>query len=202
MSSLKLLRIDLERVRKEPLELDFDLPPEAFELGDDPEFAFAAPVRGRLVAKIIGHENVQLTGRVETRAQAVCVRCLEEIPVDVVAEVSLVFLPVDPDRERFQELGDQDKYSYTGDVVYPMEQLREELMVSLPSLPTCEAAGIEGCEERQRENAGGSPDGDPAERDPAENGAGGTTDSDSSSGSWKGEWAKLRERMKEGEERK
>lgn len=138
------LRIEVERLLKEPIELDFNLAPGDMDLQEDHEFAFESRVTGHLKARLAGPGNVLVDGTMKTTAHADCVRCLRRLGVALDVPFRAVFMPLPPqhERARFKELDDDAKLYYEGDLVHPVEQMREELMLALPTLPTC--ASVEG----------------------------------------------------------
>ncbi|MBI5154073.1 hypothetical protein HZA57_02455, partial [Candidatus Poribacteria bacterium] len=73
------LRLEIERLRHQPVELEFSLPPAEFDLTDDPQFRFEQPVTGRFEARMAGNDTVILTGKIATVACCDCVRCLEPL---------------------------------------------------------------------------------------------------------------------------
>ena len=134
------LRIEVERARHETVELKFEIPAASLELTDDPEFEFPGPVKGHLKAHMIGGESVHVRGEIATEARATCVRCLEVVPFPLKAAIDLMFFPEPSafDRKRFAELEEDEKLYYAGDFLHPGDQLREELLLNLPFLPSCE----------------------------------------------------------------
>jgi uncharacterized metal-binding protein YceD (DUF177 family) len=147
MIELPEIRIEVERSRRETVEVAFEVEPKALELEDDPEYRFVAKVRGHLRARMIGGETIHVRGEATTEARAACVRCLEELPIPVRAPIDLMFLPEPSaaDKHRFAQLEEDEKLYYSGDFLHPAEQLREELMVNLPYLPSCELGPGDVC---------------------------------------------------------
>lgn len=139
---MQLLRIDVERVRTEPLELEFALNALEFDVADDAEFRFDAPIEGRLTARIAGGTTVYLTGSLRTEAHAACVRCLRELPIPLAIDVKLAWIPEAPEGEAVPHSDSEDLHTYRGDAVYPLEALREELLLALPTLPKCTDFGL------------------------------------------------------------
>jgi len=138
------LKIEIERVMKEPFETDFDLTPEQLELLDDPEFEFPQSVTGKMVARLVGDDNILITGQMATRAISQCVRCLHPMEIDLVVDFQFAFLPQRDERPRDDDPDDDEKLYYDR-IVYPTEKLREELMLALPYLPKCELSADNIC---------------------------------------------------------
>jgi len=141
------LRIEVERLLKEPVEIDFDLAPADMDLQEDHEFSFGRHVVGHLTARLAGPGNVLVDGTMKTTAQADCVRCLRRLDVPMDVSFRAVFMPEPSaaERARFRELDDDSKLYYEGDLVHPIEQMREELMLALPTLPNCESVEGKPC---------------------------------------------------------
>lgn len=141
------IRIEVERLQQGPYELEFEVDPVVFDLKDDPEFRFPAKIKGRLRAQLAGQDNVYVHGRLETKAETTCVRCLHPLAIDLDVPIDVVFSPHTPDNASDLEPEMEDKLLYSGDAIYPVEALREELMLALPYLPNCERLGMPFCEE-------------------------------------------------------
>lgn len=136
--TLHSLKIEIERLMKGPLEVDFELTPAEFDLLDDPEFTFDQPVTGNFTAQLVGDDNILVSGRMETEATAACVRCLEPMRVPLDVSFQFAFLPQRDERPRDDDPDDDEKLYYDKGIAHPRERLREELMLALPYLPKCE----------------------------------------------------------------
>jgi uncharacterized metal-binding protein YceD (DUF177 family) len=139
------IRIEVELLTHGPVDKDFDLPPAAFDLVDDEDFQFPDPVRGRLHANRAG-ESVLVTGELRTGATCTCSRCLEEVVLDLRVPFRLGFIPQDPVYP-ITDPEEAAKTSFSGDFVFPMEAMREEIMIALPAIPAC--ADRAACDERK-----------------------------------------------------
>ena len=148
---MERLVIEVEQLHAGPMDLEFEMPPKAFELEEDFEYEFAEPVYGKLTARFAGQDSVLVTGKLKTTARSQCVRCLEPLVLPLEVPISIVFLaePEADDKARFDRLHDEDKLYYDHGVIHPVEQLREELMLVLPKLPVCGEAQKEACSKRQ-----------------------------------------------------
>ncbi len=142
---MTILRIEVERLKIEPIECNFELSPMEFDLLDDPEYRFEKPIVGQYKAQMAGHHNVYLHGTLSTTVKAACVRCLQELEFPVEVEVKLAFLSRDEMEKHGETVDKDDPLIYHGDAIYPLEQLREELMVALPQLPKCSYADQKDC---------------------------------------------------------
>lgn len=132
-----LLRIELERLHDGPMRLERVFTAADLDLTQDPEFRFPGPISLELVATIATTgDSILLRGSITTTAQAACVRCLEDLPLDVCARFEIGYLRR-PDGWDGRAHRDDDALYFDGDYLEPLEQLREELMVALPYLPSC-----------------------------------------------------------------
>ncbi len=134
------LRIETDRLKNGPLSFESTFPPEFFDLLEDPVYEFHEEVSVNLKAYQAGGNSVVITGDVKTVAQSPCVRCLNSLRVPVTAKVTLVYMHDDRllETDRYPELVDDDSFYFDGEAIYPMEQLREFLLLELPNLPACE----------------------------------------------------------------
>lgn len=139
-------RIETQRLKDGPITHDLDLSPEESGLNDDPEFEFNTPVTGRLKASLIG-KDVYLSGEVATSASCPCARCLEPMGLDLKAKVTLIYMQDDrlKDPDKYPELQDDNTFWYDGEFVYPVEQLRELLLLQLPPVVSCELTAENVC---------------------------------------------------------
>jgi uncharacterized protein len=110
---------------------------------DDPEYRVAAPVELVMDVVKVGAEAFEVTGRVTSRLELSCSRCLEpyEIPVDAAFE--LRYVPQSDnvgDHER--EIGEDDLTTayYRDGVLDIGELLREQFQLALPMKPLCSDA--------------------------------------------------------------
>ncbi len=140
-----ILKIEIERLIKGPIKRDYELPPADFDLLEDREFSFREPVKGSITAKLAGPHNVLVEGTIATTAKVECVRCLHELKIPLTVSFQTVFLPTPEDAERFDDPQDDDRLYYKGDMLDPREQMREELMLALPALPSCEHESMRDC---------------------------------------------------------
>jgi len=144
------LRIEVERLRHGPIDLEFELPSSDLDLQGDAEYSFPDPVRGRLHAVIAGQGNVVLTGQITTTAEADCVRCLERLRFPLSVRIRQAWMPVPADPREARAAEEEDVRIYRGDIVRPADELREEIMLALPSIPRCPEKDSEACGARQR----------------------------------------------------
>ncbi|MDK2971876.1 MAG: Large ribosomal subunit accumulation protein YceD [Candidatus Sumerlaeota bacterium] len=134
------VRFDIERLRVEPAEVEFSLTAADFDVADDPEYKFSWPIEGRLTGRLVGGTSVYVTGSLSTRVAVDCVRCTLGLELDVSVPIHLVFLP-ESEEEGVEDDGaeGEDVHVFKGDTVFPIDALREELLLALPMLPNCDS---------------------------------------------------------------
>ncbi len=139
MATSKSFRFEVLRLRGGSQTFDLSEPPATFDLLDDPEYLFEEPVRLQVTLRLIG-TTVLMNGEISTLARAACARCLEKIGIPLRARVDLVWMNDERllDLDRYPELYDDHTHYYDGEIVYPAEQLRELLLLELPTVPACE----------------------------------------------------------------
>ena len=137
------MKVEMKDLRESQVDLQIDCTPEALEL-QDPEFSFPERVGGAVLFSLAG-DKVLARGRLETTIEADCVRCLKKVratlraPVDVVYEIRKE-APT-PELEVFGPGEDDERVAFfDGETIRPEPQLREALLIELPSLPVCDAA--------------------------------------------------------------
>ncbi len=134
-----VMKFETERLRTGPMTVDREDPPAAYELLDDPEYRFEKPVQLRIQLSLVG-DTVLIRGSVETVASVECARCLHPIEVPLRAEgIALTYMQDERllDPAKYPDLAEENTSYYDGEFVYPAEQLRELLLLELPSVPAC-----------------------------------------------------------------
>jgi uncharacterized protein len=109
----------------------------------DEEYAVAAPVHLIMDVHKDG-DAYRVTGRVETRLQLECGRCLEsfEIPVDSPFELRYVPEPAAGPDEDEREVAEDDLTTafYREDAIDLRELMHEQFVLALPMKPLCSEA--------------------------------------------------------------
>ena len=144
---LRAIKFETERLHTAPVTKEISEPPEHFDLLDDPEFKFEEPVTGELTARIVGSTTVLISGFIRTVAKAPCGRCLEDLRLPIRTDVHLTYM-TDPrlkEPDKFPELVDTGSHWYDGELIYPIEQLREALLLELPHTSSCELEEDDTC---------------------------------------------------------
>jgi len=152
--------LDLSHLRGDAEHIDRQYEPEAFALAGE-DFRLAAPVH--LVADVRKDaRKVRLTGRVQTRLECDCSRCLEPFEIPVSADLDSLFLPAAENAgEDEREVSEEDLgvSFYRDEQIDLGEVMREQFILALPMKPLCR----EDCQglcpvcgvNRNREDCGG-----------------------------------------------
>jgi len=131
--------------------VDRTFPPSEFEasVGQDEEYKVAAPVHLELDVHKDG-EAYRVTGRVGTRLQLECGRCLEPFEIPVESAFELRYVPhVEPaaagkagDAEDEREVAEDDLTTafYKEDSIDLGELMHEQFVLALPMKPLCREA--------------------------------------------------------------
>lgn len=130
--------LDLHRIRGGTERVERRDPPEAFGLTRE-EFRLVAPVDFAADATKDG-AKARLVGRVSTRVELPCSRCLETHQIPVEANFDLLFLPAAEDTGAPEgEISDADVgvSFYTDDQIDLAEVVREQIFLALPMKPLC-----------------------------------------------------------------
>ncbi len=132
-------------LRDEHVDRTFEPSELEASVGQDQEYTVAAPVHLEMDVHKDG-EAYQVTGRVTTRLQLECGRCLEpfEIPVDSPFELRYVPLPMavgepghQEDAEREVAEDDLTTAFYREDSIDLGELMHEQFVLALPMKPLC-----------------------------------------------------------------
>lgn len=125
---------DLE---KGPVTLDVDCTPEALEL-DDEEYSFEQ-VKGQVIFNQ-ARPRVVARGQLDTIATTQCVRCLGEARLVIHAPVDSTYEDERHIRDTRNEVVTPEEQVITpfnGEWIQPEPELREAIMLELPTLPLC-----------------------------------------------------------------
>ena len=137
--------LDLNKLHGQHQHVERTMQPA--ELGPaDPEYIVVAPAELSMDVSKVGADAFDATGRVRTRLELSCSRCLEpfEVPVDAAFELRYVPQPeagdeAGPDE---REIGEDDlTTAYYRDGQLDMgDLLREQFQLALPMKPLCSDA--------------------------------------------------------------
>jgi uncharacterized protein len=132
------MQVEVARIREAHRRIERTEEPSAIPAED--AYRVTAPVRLEIdVHK--DKDKLRLKGRIQTRLDVECSRCLEPLPVVVDGRFDLLYLPdtAAPEGEE-QELADEDVDTayYRDGVIDLAELIREQLYLALPMKPLCE----------------------------------------------------------------
>lgn len=133
-----MLALDLSRIRTAEERFEREYPPDALGLAQD-DFRIVAPV-SLAFAIFKDKQEFRLVGRVTTRLELACSRCLDPFAWPVDADFDLRFLPHSTqaaDGER--EIDDNDLATayYRDDEIDLGQLMQEQFYLSLPMKPLC-----------------------------------------------------------------
>ncbi|MGI8908497.1 MAG: YceD family protein [Candidatus Sumerlaeaceae bacterium] len=132
------MRVERKDLREAPLDVEVNCSPASLEL-EDPDYRFEEPVQGQVNFKSVG-DQVIAKGQIHTHTISQCVRCLSEIRVPVSARVEALYENdpelLKPERMAFGS-DEQIITYYDGEAIHPEPELRESLMLELPTRPLC-----------------------------------------------------------------
>lgn len=139
-----MLRIELQRLREGDEVLVLNHTPRFFDV-DDEDWRFEGPITGEVTFHLAGRE-IFAQGELHARAVGRCGRCLESVPIEVVAKIDYIYLPAE--EEPTDDLAVEhvsadlpDLAYYVGETLNPLDELRESLLLALPRLPITDAEG-------------------------------------------------------------
>ena len=141
--------LDLTRLHGAREHVERTLEPSAFDPQDE-DYRVAAPVELSLAVVKSGADSFDVSGRVRTRLELECSRCVEpfEIPVD--ASFELRYLPQTANAgEGEQEISEEDLAAafYREGAIDLVEMLREQFQLALPMKPLHDEACLGLCPE-------------------------------------------------------
>jgi uncharacterized protein len=129
--------LDLSKLHGPREHIDRTFPTSAFEPPDD-EYRVAAPVELSMDVQKSGADAYNVGGRVRTRLELTCSRCVEPFEVPVDAAFDLRYVPQSENAgEGEREIAEDDLTTafYRGGVLDLGELLREQFVLALPMKP-------------------------------------------------------------------
>jgi uncharacterized protein len=141
------LRIRIDNIKDEPLELESDVAPETVpalaETAAEEGCTFVAPLQARLRVIRVG-EMVEVEGTVESRIRLSCSRCLAEHDEPLVGSFALTYAREMP--EVTDETGEEEVELsaeemgltlFHGEEIDLGEAIAEQVILALPMHPLC-----------------------------------------------------------------
>ena len=129
--------LDLNRLHGHREHVERTFPTSAFDPPDE-EYRVAAPVELSMDVQKSGGDAYNVGGRVRTRLQLTCSRCVEPFEVPVDAEFDLRYVPQSENvGEDEREIAEDDLTTafYRDGVLDLGDLLREQFMLALPMKP-------------------------------------------------------------------
>ena len=126
-------RIDLDRLRRGPVEWSGDVPGDPATWGIETLRVAGDPTL-RYRAEAGGHGGVRVTGRLEAVLVAACRRCVNEMESPVEIDFDLRFDPIVENWQEEEGVFGMDPDALILDILRP---LREELLLAMPDYPVC-----------------------------------------------------------------
>ena len=133
------MKLDVRDLREGPVTLTVNSNPESLEMSDDDEFRFQNPVTGQVQFHLVG-SKVLAKGEISTLATANCVRCLTEVDIPITGNLDAIY-ENDPEllKPEAKIIGNADLSVvwFDGEHISPESEIRESIMLELPSVPIC-----------------------------------------------------------------
>ena len=134
--------LDLNKLHGPRERVERTLRPDDFD-PQDSEYRVSAPVELAMDVEKAGADAFRVTGRVRTRLELACSRCLEPFEVPVDAAFELRYVPQAENAgegEREIEEDDLNTAYYREGLLDVLDLLREQFQLALPMKPLCSEA--------------------------------------------------------------
>lgn len=131
--------LDLNKLHGSREHVERTLQPSAFD-PQDPDYRVAAPVELSMDVAKAGGDAFSVTGKVKTRLELTCSRCVEPFDVPVDAAFELRYVPqAENTGEGERELAEDDLITayYREGMLDIGDLLREQFQLALPMKPLC-----------------------------------------------------------------
>ena len=141
--------LDIKELELHPLDFEEEFQPDVIDLGGEARQCTPLKTSGRaeVVEEHHGkHEiikDIRLRGRLSTRLELQCARCLEPVQQDVAREFELLYRPLGADAGRDElsvTAAEAEIGYYQGDGILLEDLLREQVLLALPLKVTCREA--------------------------------------------------------------
>ena len=134
--------LDLNKLHGPRGHVERTFPPSAFDPQDD-EYRVAAPVELSIDVQKSGDEVFGVSGRIVTRLEVDCSRCVEPFQVPLESTFDLRYVPqTENTGEGEREVGEADLATafHREGMLDLVELLREQFVLALPMKPLCTEA--------------------------------------------------------------
>jgi uncharacterized protein len=131
--------LDLNRLRGQREHFERTFPPSAFDPPDS-DYRVAGPADLVLDVTRLAEDAFGLAGRVKTRLQVTCSRCLDPFDVPIDAAFDLRYVPHSENAgDDEAEVGEDDLATafFRDGMVDLIELMREQFVLALPMKPLC-----------------------------------------------------------------
>lgn len=139
------MKIRVDHIQDKPFTLRTEEPVDSFPvlaaIQADGACTFTAPVMVDITAAR-EFDHIRVTGRVSTRAELVCSRCLATYEAPLASAFTIYFrkgTALDQAEEEETELGEEDLVSatYSGDEIDLTHEIEEQVAMEIPVKPLC-----------------------------------------------------------------
>jgi uncharacterized protein len=138
--------IEIRELEAHPMDFDEELPPESIDLG--PDWRQTGPLkssgRAQLVEEHHGKrqliQDIRVIGKLKTRIETACARCLEPVLQDISRDFDLLYRPQGADagqQETPITTAEAEVSYYQGEGVLLEEVLREQILLGAPLRAIC-----------------------------------------------------------------
>lgn len=138
--------IGIRELEAHPIDFEEDLPPEVVDLA--PDWRQIGPLhssgRAQLVEEHHGkHQlirDIRIAGRLKTRVETACARCLEPVQQDIVRDFDLLYRPQGADagtHETPVTTAEAEVSYYQGEGLLLEDVLREQILLGAPLRAIC-----------------------------------------------------------------
>jgi len=140
------MRLEIKELERHPIDFKEEFAPEALDLGPDARQITALKTSGRaqLVEEHEGRkrtiQDIRVNGKLRTRLELPCARCLESVNYDVNRNFDLLYRPQESDagREELSVTAAEAEVSYyQGDGLLLDDVVREQVLLAVPLKVTC-----------------------------------------------------------------
>ena len=141
-----LMFIEIHELEQHPIDFEEEIGPGVLDLGEDLRQVAALHAAGRaqLVEEQHGKhhivKDIRIDGRLDTRVQLACARCLEAVVQDVEHKFDLLYRPqgADAGREELSVTAAEAEVSYyRGEGLLLEDVLQEQVLLALPLKVIC-----------------------------------------------------------------
>lgn len=140
------MQFEIKELERHPIDFKEEFAPEALDLGPDARqiTALKASGRAQLVEEHEGRhhtiQDIRVNGKLRTRLELSCARCLDPVTYDVNRDFDLLYRPQGSDtgREELSVTAAEAEISYyQGDGLALEDVVREQVLLAVPLKAIC-----------------------------------------------------------------